>query len=298
MKSLGFIGLGAIGTPMAKRLLSAGFYLSVFDVLPERAEAVEELGARVAASSREVGEGADAVVIVVMNAEQAQEVLFGEGGVARNLPAGAVIIVMCTVGPNRMREIADRVEKLGLRVVDAPVTGGADRAAVGDLVALVGSNKETLEDVNDILKTMASNIVHCGEAPGDGQSVKMVNQLLTGIHLAAAGEALAFAEVLGLDRRLVFDAIKQGAANSFMLENRGESMLAGDFTGGSKLEILVKDTNLVAETAEEAGFRAPLALSARKLYQRAFELGFSKEEDAGVIRVFEENAVSGDHREP
>lgn len=287
MRNLGFIGLGAIGAPMAKTLLLAGFHLSAFDVLSERVRVLEAQGARATDSPREASEGADAVILMVMNATQAEEALFGKNGAVKALSPGAVVVIMCTIGPEKTRELANRLGGLGLRVVDAPVTGGTARAEQGDLVVLAGGDKELLEDVRPALGTLGSNIVHCGERAGDGQAVKMVNQHLAGIHLAAAGEAIAFAEALGLDSRFVLETVKQGAASSFMLENRGESMLVGDFaSGGSKLDILIKDIGLVIEAAQETDFRTPLAASAHEIYQRASELGLADEEDAGIVRMF------------
>jgi 3-hydroxyisobutyrate dehydrogenase len=171
--------------------------------------------------------------------------------------------------------------------VDAPVTGGAARAEQGDLVVLVGGEGGLLEELRPILGALGSSVVHCGTSVGDGQAVKMVNQLLVGIHLAAAGEALAYAEALGLNPRSVFETVKQGAANSFMLEHRGETMLSRDFTPrGSKLQVLIKDMGFVVESAERYGFTASLATSANEIYQRASDLGFGDEEDAGIVRMF------------
>ncbi len=168
------------------------------------------------------------------------------------------------------------------------MTGGDARAEQGDLVVLAGGSTRLLQDVEPMLSAMGA-IVHCGEAAGDGQAVKMVNQLLVSIHLAAAGEALAYAEALGLDRRFVFETVRRGAANSFMLDNRGESMLSGDFASGrSKLEILIKDVSLVTEAARQSNFHAPIASLVHEIYQQASNLGLAEEEDAGVIRMFEQ----------
>ena len=157
---------------------------------------------------------------------------------------------------------------------------------------MVGGAQDLLDEARPVLETMGSTVVHCGESPGDGQAVKMVNQLLVGIHLAAAGEALAYADALGLDPRFVFEAVKKGAANSFMLEHRGDSMLSGEFSGGSKLEILIKDVDLAVEAAKKHGFHAPLASAAHEIYQQASELGLGDEEDAGVIRIFQHQRQS------
>jgi 3-hydroxyisobutyrate dehydrogenase-like beta-hydroxyacid dehydrogenase len=287
VRRLGFIGLGAIGAPMAKTLVTSGFQLSVFDILPERMRPLVEAGARGASSPAEASENAEAIIIMVMTASQVEDVLFGDDGAVQALAPGSALLIMSTIGPEKVGTLAGELAESELRVLDAPVSGGPSRAEEGDLLIMVGGARDLLDESRSVLETMGSTVVHCGESPGDGQAVKMVNQLLVGIHLAAAGEALAYADALGLDPRFVFEAVKKGAANSFMLENRGDSMLSGEFAGGSKLEILIKDVDLAVEAAKKQGFHAPLGSAAHEIYQQASELGLSDEEDAGVIRIFQ-----------
>jgi 3-hydroxyisobutyrate dehydrogenase len=287
VRRLGFIGLGAIGAPMAKTLVTNGFQLSVFDILPEQMRPLVEAGAGGAGSPGQASENAEAIIIMVMTASQVEDVLFGDDGAVQALAPGSAVILMSTIGPEKVRALAGRLAESELRVLDAPVSGGPSRAETGDLLVMVGGTQDLLDEARPVLETMGSTVVHCGESPGDGQAVKMVNQLLVGIHLAAAGEALAYADALGLDPRFVFEAVKKGAANSFMLENRGDSMLSGEFSGGSKLEILIKDVDLAVEAAKEHDFHAPLASTANEIYQQASGLGLGDEEDAGVIRIFQ-----------
>jgi 3-hydroxyisobutyrate dehydrogenase len=287
VRRLGFIGLGAIGAPMAKTLVTNGFQLSVFDILPEQMRPLVEAGARGAGSPGQASENAEAIIIMVMTASQVEDVLFGDDGAVQALAPGSAVILMSTIGPEKVRALAGRLAESELRVLDAPVSGGPSRAETGDLLVMVGGTQDLLDEARPVLETMGSTVVHCGESPGDGQAVKMVNQLLVGIHLAAAGEALAYADALGLDPRFVFEAVKKGAANSFMLENRGDSMLSGEFSGGSKLEILIKDVDLAVEAAKEHDFHAPLASTANEIYQQASRRGLGDEEDAGVIRIFQ-----------
>ncbi len=272
---------------MAKTLVTSGFQLSVFDILPERMRPLVEAGARGAGSPAEASENTEAIIIMVMTASQVEDVLFGDDGAVQALAPGSAVLIMSTIGPEKVRTLAGELAESELRVLDAPVSGGPSRAEKGDLLVMVGGARDLLDESRSVLETMGSTVVHCGEAPGDGQAVKMVNQLLVGIHLAAAGEALAYADALGLDPRFVFEAVKKGAANSFMLEHRGDSMLSGEFAGGSKLEILIKDVDLAVEAAKKHGFHAPLGSAAHEIYQQASELGLSDEEDAGVIRIFQ-----------
>lgn len=287
MERLAFVGLGAMGSPMAKRLVGAGFELKVFDVLDERTHPLVELGAASAASPGAAAEGAGALVVMVANAEQAEGVLFGEGGAAEALPEGATVVVMSTIGPEAVRELADALAERGLRTLDAPVSGGVARAEKGDLLIMAGGPEDLYEELRPALEAMGSSVVHCGPRVGDGQAVKLVNQLLCGVHIAAAAEALAYAEALGLDPRFVFETIRHGAANSFMLEDRGERMLEEEFVPPrSALDIFVKDMGLVRRAAEERGFETPLSSAALELYLAGKEAGLGTEDDSGVIRVF------------
>ena len=286
MQRLGFVGLGAMGSPMAGRLAEAGFELKVFDVVAERARPLVELGAESAASPKEAAEGSDALVLMVANAAQASDVLFGEGGVAEALPEGAAVVVMSTIGPEAVRDLTDALADRGLQTLDAPVSGGVARAEKGDLLIMAGGPQDLFEELRPVLEAMGSSVVHCGPRVGDGQAVKLVNQLLCGVHIAAAAEALAYAEALGLDPRFVFETIRHGAANSFMLEDRGERMLEEEYVPPkSALDIFVKDMGLVSKAAEEQGFEAPLASAALGMYLAGRDAGLGTEDDSGVIRV-------------
>jgi 3-hydroxyisobutyrate dehydrogenase len=295
VQRLGFVGLGAMGLPMAMRLADAGFELGVFDVLEERVRPLVELGATSASSVQEAAEGVEALVLMVANAQQAEGVLFGEGAAAEALPEGAAVVVMSTIGPEAVRELADGLAERGVRTLDAPVSGGVARAERGDLLIMAGAPDDLFEELRPVLEAMGSSVVHCGERVGDGQAVKLVNQLLCGVHIAAAGEALAYAEALGLEPRFVFETIRHGAANSFMLEDRGERMLREEFVPPkSALDIFVKDMGLVRRAAEEQGFDTPLASAALGAYLAGRDAGLGSEDDSGVIRVFRGNPSSGD----
>jgi 3-hydroxyisobutyrate dehydrogenase-like beta-hydroxyacid dehydrogenase len=279
--------LGAMGSPMAKRIAGAGFELKVFDVLDERTRPLVELGAESSASPKDAAEGSEALVVMVATADQARGVLFGEGSAAEALPEGAAVVVMSTIGPEAVRELADNLDGRGLRTLDAPVSGGVARAERGDLLIMTGGPEDLFEELRPALEAMGSSVVHCGPRVGDGQAVKLVNQLLCGVHIAAAAEALAYAEALGLDPRFAFETIRHGAANSFMLEDRGERMLREEFVPPkSALDIFVKDMGLVRQAAEEQDFETPLATAALEMYLTGKDAGLGTEDDSGVIRVF------------
>jgi 3-hydroxyisobutyrate dehydrogenase-like beta-hydroxyacid dehydrogenase len=288
MQSVGFIGLGAMGAPMAKTVAASGFDLSVFDVRPENAEPLVEAGATSAGSPREAADGVDALVLMVVNADQAEDALFGRDGAAETMSSGSAVVVMSTVGPEAVRAIEGRLAGRGVGMLDAPVSGGVARAERGDLLIMAGGPADLFEELRPVLEAMGSTVAHCGGSVGDGQSVKLVNQLLCGVHIAAAAEALAYAQAMGLDPRTVYETIRHGAANSFMLEDRGERMLDREFIPAkSALDIFVKDMGLVREAAGDRNFRTPLADTAHRLYEVGSSLGLGGEDDSGVVRVFE-----------
>ena len=285
MKRLGFIGLGAMGGPMARNLAAAGFELAVFDVDTRRTRAAaEDFGARAADSAPAAAAGADALVVMVTDGAQATEALLGDGGAAAALPAEAAVVVMSTIGPEAVTALAEE----GHPLLDAPVSGGVARAETGDLLVMAGGPAELFERLALVLDAVGSTVVHCGEQPGDGQAVKLVNQLLCGVHIAAAAEALAYAQALGLDPAKVHDTIRHGAAASFMLDDRGSRMLTREFTDvRSALDIFVKDMGLVVEAGAANGARTPLAEAARRLYEEGSARGLGREDDSGVIRLLE-----------
>src|SRR5918998_505172 len=293
MRNLAFVGLGAMGAPMARCLLSAGFGLGVFDVREESSRPLVEMGARGAATPGEAAENADVLFLMVVNAGQAEAALFGEGGAAGALAPGGAVVVMSTVGPEPIRKLDGPLSEQNLRLLDAPVSGGVARAERGDLLIMAGGPRDLFEELRSALEAMGSTVAHCDESVGDGQSVKLVNQLLCGVHIAAAGEALAYAAALGLDPRSVHETIRHGAAASFMLDDRGECMLQRAFTPvKSALDIFVKDMGLVREAAGEQGFATPLADAAHRVYEKGSSLDLSGEVDSGVVRVFERGAAT------
>src|SRR3712207_3712354 len=174
MERLAFVGLGAMGSPMARRLAGAGFELKVFDVLDERTRPLVELGAESSASPKDAAEGSEALVVMVDNADQARGVLFDEGSAAEAPPEGAAVVVMSTIGPEAVRELADDLDGRGLQTLDAPVSGGVARAERGDLLIMAGGPKDLFEELRPALEAMGSSVVHCGPRVGDGQAVKLV----------------------------------------------------------------------------------------------------------------------------
>lgn len=292
---IGFVGLGAMGVPMASALVTYGFQITVFDILDERVQSLVKFGASASGSPGEAAENTDVLMLMVANADQAEEALFGVGGVAESMNPGSSLVVMSTIGPEAVRWVARRMQDYGVEVLDAPVSGGTARAERGDLLIMAGGERSLFDSLAELLEAMGSSVVYCGESVGDGQSVKLVNQLLCGVHIAAAGEALAYASSLGLDPRFVFETIKHGAANSFMLEDRGERMLDGEFTPAkSALDIFVKDLNLVLEAAGSESSLLPVASAAQQTFEKGSSIGLGAEDDSGVVRVYGHGLTSSE----
>ena len=287
------LGLGAMGLPMATNLAER-FPVRGFDVVAERRALAERAGVVPTGTAAEAVAGADVVLIAVRDRAQLEQLLFGETGIAPHMARGAVVLLTSTVGDAGVRAVAPRLAGAGLRFVDAPVSGGPARAGDGDLLVVVGADDDAWAAAEDILEAMASTLVRVGDAPGDGQAMKTVNQLLCGVHIAAAGEALALARALGLDAEVALKALMSGAASSFMLGDRGPRMLQvyGEDAGGphdvevrATLNTFVKDMGIVSSAAKGAGLSTPVAAAAEQLYLQGAARGLGDRDDSSVITV-------------
>lgn len=280
-----WIGLGAMGGPMALATAAAGMNVTAYDVFPASLEAVAPHVAA-APTARAAVEGADVVAIMVATGPQLQSVLFGDDGIAPALTKDSVLLIMATVGPKAIEDALAGLEGTGARVVDAPVSGGVARAKTGDLLMMVGGDQPDVAAVQPLLDAMASNAPVVGPRPGDGQRFKIVNQLLCGVHIAAAGEALALADSMGLDLAQVHEVLGTGAAASFMFGDRGQRMVDGAFDDvRSALDIFVKDMGLVGEAARGVHQQVPLASTAEQLYVRGHREGVGRKDDSIVFKL-------------
>ncbi|MFJ6000536.1 NAD(P)-dependent oxidoreductase [Arthrobacter sp. NPDC092385] len=286
--SVTVLGLGAMGLPMATRLATA-LTVHGFDIAEPRLALARGAGIRTFASAREAAAGTDALLLAVRNGEQLDDVLFGDQGVAPVLRDGAVVILTSTVGTDAIPATVARLAEHGVALVDAPLSGGPKRAGEGDLLIVVGAEPAALEVARPVLELLASTLTVVGDNPGDGQALKTVNQLLCGVHIAAAAEALALADALGLDPARTLAALGAGAAGSFMLSNRGPRMLEAYSEEGaevlSRLDIFVKDMGIVGKATRAAGLAAPVASAAEQLYLLGQAQGLAAEDDSAVIRV-------------
>ena len=291
---VGWLGVGAMGAPMAARAARSGHSVRAYDVMPERAAALAVDGVQPAETIAAAVTGADIVAIMVATPGQLEQVLFAPDGVAAALPAGAIVMIMATAGPEAVISAADRLADVGVAVVDAPVSGGTQRAAGGDLLIMVSGHAGPVARSRPLLDALARTAPVIGPRPGDGQRIKLVNQLLCGVHIAAAAEALAFAEALGLQPAQCWQVLREGAAASFMLDDRGARMIAPE-SGQvrSAMDIFVKDMSLVSEAAGQAGASVPLATAAHQLFIRGHQLGMGHLDDSALIEVLRAEQGAG-----
>ena len=280
------IGLGSMGYGMAASLARAGFEVTGCDTRPDVAARFAADHGRSAATPAEAAAGVEAVITVVVNADQTEQALFGAGGAAESLPAGALVISCATMSPDCARRLAQTAAARGFLYVDAPISGGAARAAEGALTILASASSEAMTKAEPVLDAMAAKLYRLGDEPGIGAAFKMVNQLLAGVHIAAASEAIVFARRLGLDIDKVFEVITASAGNSWMFENRVPHVLAGDYQPRSAVEIFTKDLGIVGDMSRAETFATPLAATALQMFLMTAAAGMGKDDDSSVARLY------------
>ncbi len=285
MKTTAIIGLGAMGRPMARALLRSRFAVRGFDLNPRALEEFACDGGLPCQSPAAACEGADAVVLMVVNADQAEQVLFADDA-ASALGSGKLAILMATCPPDRVRAIGARLAKMGVDLLDAPVSGGVVGAENAALTIMAGGPKPIFDRARPILDALGDKVRHVGQKIGDGAAMKTVNQLLCGVHIAAAAECVALAEKLGLDGKAVIDILSQSAAGSWMLGNRGPRMMMDDPPVASAIDIFVKDLGIVLAAGEQAKLGLPLSALARQLFLQASGMGLGRADDSQVVQVY------------
>jgi 3-hydroxyisobutyrate dehydrogenase len=285
-KQVGVIGLGAMGGGMARSLRRAGHTVHVFDVRVDAAEAFAAEGGRAHASAAELAAQGDVVVSVVVNAAQTEDLLFGAGGVAQALRKGSVFVMCSTVDPGWSAALEGRLAERGLLYIDAPISGGAAKAAAGQITMMTAGRPKAYAQCGALLDAMAAKVYRLGDRAGAGSKVKVINQLLAGVHIAAAAEAMALGLREGVDAAALYEVITHSAGNSWMFENRMAHVLAGDYTPLSAVDIFVKDLGIVLDLARASKFPLPLSSTAHQMFMQASTAGFAKEDDSAVIKIF------------
>lgn len=285
-KPVGVVGLGAMGMGVAMSLLREGFEVHACDMRPEVVQKVVDAGGIRAESPAAMAPLVDVLITVVVNADQTEAVLFGEKGAAPLMKPGSVVIASATVSPEFAKALGKRLADAGLLMIDGPISGGAAKAMAGEMTVMSSGTPEAYAKCEDVLDAIAGKVYRLGDEVGPGSVVKMVNQLLAGVHIAAAGEAMALAIRAGANPDQVYEVITNSAGNSWMFQNRVPHILSGDYTPLSAVNIFVKDLGIVLDYAKKSVFPLPLSAAAHQMYMSASAAGHGGEDDSAVIKVF------------
>jgi L-threonate 2-dehydrogenase len=279
------IGLGSMGLGMAQSIAKGGASIYGFDLNPSAMAALINNGGIAATSAKDAASDCDILAVVVVNAAQTRTVLFGENGAAPIMKRGGVIISCATMSPTDARLLAKDAEALGLHYLDAPMSGGAAKAAMGQLTFMASGTAKAFELAKPVLDLVAGKVYNLGDFAGIGASFKMVNQLLAGVHIAAACEAMTFAAKLGLDLNMVYEVITSSAGNSWMFENRVPHILDGDYSPKSAISIFTKDLGIVSDIARREEFPVQIASTALQMFLMTAAAGMNNDDDSSVARM-------------
>jgi 2-hydroxy-3-oxopropionate reductase len=286
---IGFIGLGIMGSPMAKNLIKAGRELVVYDVVPERVAEVVRAGARAGTSSKDVASQADLVITMLPNSPDVEDAVLGADGVLEGARPGSIVVDMSSIAPLVTQEVAEALTRKGIEMLDAPVSGGEPKAIQGTLAIMVGGKADVFEKVRPILLQMGSSAVLCGGI-GSGNVTKLANQIIVALNIAAMSEALVLAAKSGVDPGLVYQAIRGGLAGSTVLDAKAPMVLAGNYKPGFRIELHIKDLQNALDTAHALGVPVPLTSQIMEIMQALRVDGKQKDDHSSVIQFYEKLA--------
>jgi len=275
-----------MGMGMAQSLVRAGLVVKGYDIAPGPVQVLVEAGGQATATVVDAATAADVLVVMVVNAAQAEDVLFGEGGGAAAMAPGSVVMLSSTVPPSFARQTAERLVAMRLEMLDAPVSGGPLRSADGTLSVMASGSPAAFEKCRAVLDAVAAHVYRMGDAPGLGSVMKSINQLLAGVHIAAMGEALVYGVKQGVDARQIYDVICASAGNSWMFENRAPHVLEDDYTPRSAIDIWGKDLGIVLEAGKENRLALPLAAVAHQFFLAASAQGMGRLDDAAIVKIY------------
>ena len=285
-RALGVVGLGSMGLGAALSALRRGAPTWGLDTRPEPLARLVEAGGRAAGSLAELAAACDVVMVLVVNAAQTEQVLFDAGGLVGALRPGSVVVCSATVDPAAPPRWEQRLLAAGLWLIDGPVSGGPQKAAAGEMTMMASGRPEAFAAAGALLDAVAGKVYRLGERAGIGSTVKMVNQHLAGVHIAAACEAMALGMRAGADPQALYDVISHSAGSSWMFNNRVPHILAGDYRPLSAVNIFIKDLGIVLDAARAMAFPLPLAAAAHQLYLATAAAGHGGEDDSAVIKFY------------
>jgi 3-hydroxyisobutyrate dehydrogenase len=284
--SVGFIGLGNMGLPMALNLANHGFPLVVHDIDPAKVEPLRARGATVAESPERVAAAADRTISMVETTAQAEAVTAGERGIIRSAGRGHIVISMSTIDPLAARRLGEVLAARGVAMLDAPVSGGTERAKTGELSVIAGGDPATFEACRDLFKAMGTKIFHVGGL-GQGLAMKLVNNLLVQVNMVAVAEAMVMGVKAGLDPKTIYEVVRVSTGTSSAFERGAARMLARDFAPGGTVDISFKDQELETAFAKQLGAPLLLANVSQQVYQMARAAGLGKQDGSAIIQVLE-----------
>ncbi len=288
-KKIGFIGLGSMGKPMAINIAKAKFPITVHDIREEPLAEMKKLGAKIAKSAEEVGRESDTVVVMVLTYPQVKEVVLPPAGVLSGMRSGSTLIITSTISPLDVAEVEKVARQSGVAVIDSPVSGGRIGAEDGTLALMVGADQKVFEDNEEVLKAMGKNIYHVGKV-GQGETVKMINQILVAAHQIATAEALVMAKKLGVDLQVLVDVISNSVGDSRIWRLLAPRMIVGDFEAKGAINTMSKDTRLIMDTGVALGVPLLCTSLTYQIFQWAESRGLGKQDITSLITMFEEYA--------
>lgn len=289
MKKIGFIGLGIMGKPMSKNLLKAGYELVVLDRNQSAVDEIVALGAKSAATPKEVAQQVEAIITMLPNSPHVKEVVLGENGVIEGAKEGLVVIDMSSIAPLVSREIYEALKEKGVKMIDAPVSGGEPKAIDGTMSVMVGGDKEVFDACYDVMDAMAGSVVYTGEI-GAGNITKLANQTIVALNIAAMSEAYILATKAGVDPELVYQAIRGGLAGSTVLDAKSNMVMDRNFKPGFRIDLHIKDLGNVLDTAHGVGAPLPLTAAVMEMMQAIKLDGCGKEDHSSLVKYYEKLA--------
>lgn len=286
MKSIGIIGVGAMGRAVARHLLSLGHKVYVRDIREEAMADMTRLGATACHSPAELAERCDVVIVLVVNTAQIEEVLFGENGAVERLAPGSAVLISSTISPKDAHSIAERLKRRGLHALDAPISGGPAKAEAGTMSMMLAAEEVALDVVREVLPLLSNTVFNVSTRPGDGARFKLLNNILAAVSLCAGAEVMALGKKMGLDTERLLDVISHSSGASWVVQDRMPRALAGDFAPRAAMRILAKDVGLFMDLAREEQCSALMGTQANQIFQDALASGLGEEDDAALLKLF------------
>ncbi|MDY3006687.1 2-hydroxy-3-oxopropionate reductase [Anaerococcus porci] len=283
---IGFVGLGVMGKPMARNLMKAGYELNVNTLEDNVIKEFETEGAKGYLSQKELAEDSDVIILMLPNSPNCEQALFGEGGLAEGLSEGKIIVDMSSINPVESQKFAKRLDEIGVKYIDAPVSGGEPKAIDGTLAVMLGGDMATYEKVKPIIEKMASSIVRVGEV-GAGNTTKLANQIVVALNIAAVSEAFILSKKAGVDPEAVYQAIRGGLAGSTVMDAKGPMMLERNFKPGFRIDLHIKDLQNALDTSHAVKAALPLTAEVMEILQALRIDGNEKDDHSAIVKYYE-----------